>query len=265
MTQEKNYHYEITAEGTIVFELKHGVTYNGEQHKEVEMREILGIDEEAIAKPEIKNNIGKLITTLLAGTTLRIGTLTPKSFKKKSEWDKQIQTLALGERDLMMLMLRIVTKGNSELKLETTCPDRECKTDIVHLVDLDTDIEYKEADVDPDGFTVDLPKSHKDEKNDTLIKEVTLRLPNGDDQEALDSIGRKNPGQANTALLVRCIKKMGDLAINPAIARAMSSANRDALIKELTDKQFGPKLVLDIECPTCGQEIKHGVHPVNFL
>jgi hypothetical protein len=265
MAQEKNREYELTAEGNIIFTLEHGVEYNGETHTEVEMREILGVDEEAIAKPEVKNNIGRLISTLLSGTTLRIGTLTPKSFKKPSEWFNLIHKLPLGDRDTMMLMLRIVTKGNAELKIETKCPNDDCKCDIEHMVDLDTDIEYKPLEVDPDGFSVELPKPHKDEKNETMVKEAFLRLPNGDDQETLDTIGRKNAGQANTQLLVRCLKKFGDMTINPALARSMSTTNREFLIRQLSEKQFGPKMVLDIECPSCGTEIKHGVHPVNFL
>lgn len=266
MTQEKNYKYELTAEGTIVFELINGVDYNGENHKEVEMREILGVDEEALAKPDVKNNIGRIVTTLLTGTVLRIGTLTPQSFKnKRSEWEKIMKNLVLGDRDIMMLMSRIVCKGDAELKLEAKCPNPDCGSDIVHEVSMDEDIEHRQSEVDPAGFTVELPKPHRDEKNNEMIHEVILRLPNGDDQEALDALGRKNPGQANTALLVRCIKKMGDLTVNQALARQMSSLNREFLIRQLSEKQFGPKFVLDVECPACGAEIKQGVHPVNFL
>ena len=70
----------------------------GIMHTEFEYREMTGLDEEAIAKPKIKNN-GALITrTILERCIERIGTIKKEDVKPK-EWTEIIQSLAIGDQD----------------------------------------------------------------------------------------------------------------------------------------------------------------------
>lgn len=244
---------------TLTFDLIVGAEWEGQKHIDCEIREMTGIDEENIAKPDVRSNIGKLITTLLSGIVVRIGDLTPSKVGK-AKWEGIIRNLYLGDRDLIMLKLHELTHGN-ELELNMRCP--RCNEKFIHVLDIHEDIENRPLTVDPARFTVELPKGFKD--NDTIIKEAVLRLPTGEDQEQLDAIARRNPGQANTMLITRCLKELGSARVSSNTVRQLSVRDREALVKAISDNMFGPNFLINMTCPHCGEEIEQGVNPINFI
>jgi hypothetical protein len=249
-------------EDTVVVELEVGYKDNdGTTHKEVEIREITGYDEEMISKAEVRGNIGKLITTLLSSVAVRIGDLTAKDLGK-TKWEKIFRELPMGDRDKLMLELRKFTNGD-EIELDIKCP--HCKNKLQHIVEIDSDIEYKNLQGDARRIPFELPKGVKN-KDGQLCKTGFIRLPDGEDQEQLDAIARKNPGQANTTLLARVVTELdgfGKLALSDL--RKMSVRDRDYLIKLVGDNTYGPKFEISFPCPSCGEDVEIGVHPVNFL
>ena len=248
---------------TITFEIEVGFKdENGTLHKEIEIRELAGIDEETISKPEIRGNIGKVITTLLASVVVRIGELTPKTVKSPSKWEKIFRELPMGDRDKIMLEIRKFSQGN-EIELDMKCPS--CKQKIKHIVEVDTDIEVRPLEVDAFSISFELPKGVRN-KDGELCNVGTIRLPNGVDQEQLDAVARKNAGQANTTLLARTIVEIngyGKVALSDL--RNMSVRDRDYLIKLMEESSYGPKFALSFPCPACMEDVEAGVHPVNFL
>lgn len=249
-------------EDTVTVELEVGYKDKDDiVHKTVEIREITGFDEEMISKAEVRGNIGKLITTLLSSVSVRIGELTAKEMGK-TKWEKIFRELPMGDRDKLMLELRKFTNGD-EIELDMKCP--HCKNKLIHVVEIDNDIEYKDLQVDAYKIPFELPKGIKN-KDGQLCKTGFMRLPDGEDQEQLDAIARKNPGQANTTLLGRVIAEVdgfGKLGLSDL--RKMSVRDRDYLIKLLGESTYGPKFEISFPCPTCGEDIEIGVHPVNFL
>jgi hypothetical protein len=249
-------------EDTVVVELEVGYKdKNGTIHKDVEIREITGFDEELISKAEVRGNIGKLITTLLSSVSLRIGELTAKELGK-TKWEKIFRELPMGDRDKLMLELRKFTNGD-EIELDMKCP--HCKNKMVHIVEIDSDIEDKPLQEDAYKIPFELPKGVRN-KEGQLCKTGFMRLPNGEDQEQLDAIARKNPGQANTTLLGLVISEIdgfGKLGLSDL--RKMSVRDRDYLIKLLGENTYGPKFEISFPCPSCGEDVEIGVHPVNFL
>lgn len=250
-------------EDTVTFDLEVGhKDAQGTVHKEVEIRDITGFDEEAISKPEVRGNIGKLITTLIANVVVRIGDLTPKTVGSRSKWEKIFQELPMGDRDRIMLEIRKNSNGD-EIELDMKCP--HCKQKIKHIVEIESDIESRSLEVDPFSIPFELPKGLKNKEGE-LCKVGTIRLPNGIDQEQLDAIARKNAGQANTTLLARTIAELngyGKVALSDL--RKMSVRDRDYLIKVLDESSYGPKFVISFPCPSCMEDIEAGVHPANFL
>jgi hypothetical protein len=249
-------------EDTVTFDLEVGFKDEKDTvHKEVEIRDITGFDEEAISKPEVRGNIGKLITTLLASVTVRIGDITPKDLGK-TKWEKIFRDLPMGDRDKMMLEIRKLTNGD-EIELDMKCP--HCKSKIKHIVEIGNDIEERKLEVDAYAIPFELPKGLKN-KDGEVCKTGTIRLPDGLDQEQLDAIARKNPGQANTTLLARTIKEIdGYGKATLSDLRKMSVRDRDYLIKLLGENSYGPKFEISFPCPSCMEDIEAGVHPVNFL
>lgn len=249
-------------EDTVTFELEVGYKdENGTVHKEVEIREITGFDEENLSKAEVRTSVGKVITTLLSSVVLRIGDLTPKELGK-TKWEKIFREMFMGDRDKIMLEIRKFTNGD-EMELDMKCP--YCKSRIKHIVEIEQDIEYKPLNVDPYAIPFELPKGIKNREGE-VCKTGTIRLPNGVDQEQLDAIARKNAGMANTTLLSRAIINIdgfGQASLNTV--RKMSVRDRDYLIKLLGESTYGPKFEINFSCPSCGEEVEAGVHPVNFI
>lgn len=256
---EKN---SVVLEDTFAFDIEVGYKDDkGETHKEVEIREITGFDEEMITKPEVRSNIGKLVTTLISNVVVRIGTIKPADMTR-AKWEKIFRELPLGDRDKIMLEIRKQSNGN-EIELDMKCP--HCKQKIVHIVEIDTDIDYRPLDGNPEAIPFELPKGLRNDEGQ-LCTTGFLRLPNGDDQDQLDSIARKNPGQANTTLLTRVITELdGYGKVSLSDLRKMSVRDRDSLIKLLGDYAYGPKFEISFPCPSCMEDVEAGVHPVNFL
>lgn len=241
------------------------VGYKDEQgtvHKEVEIRELAGIDEENISKPDVRGNIGKVITTLLSSVVVRIGDLNPKTIGSRGKWEKIFRELPMGDRDKIMLEIRKFSNGN-EIELDMKCPS--CKQKIKHIVEIESDIEERSLEVDALSIPFELPKGIRNKEGE-VCNTGFIRLPNGVDQEQLDAVARKNAGQANTTLLARTIAEIdgyGRVALSDL--RNMSVRDRDYLIKLLDDSSYGPKFVISFPCPSCMEDIEAGVHPANFL
>lgn len=232
----------------------------GNLHTDFELREMNGTDEEAISKPAIKSNGGKIVRVLLERCCVRIGTIY-KEDVKASKWQEIIQSLAIGDQDIMLLRLRQISLGE-EIETQYECPDENCKTKINLFVDVDelTINPFKGEDI----IEFDLPKGGA-LKDGTIVKRGKLRLPNGLDREALDSVIRKNVGQANTLMLTRCITELEGTAIHDDFVRNLSMKDRNYLNDLLKENSFGVDMSVEVECPECYETFKASLNAVNFL
>lgn len=232
----------------------------GTLHTDFSIREINGSDEEATSKAEIKSNGGKVIRTLLERCCTRIGTIYREDVKP-NEWREIIQSLYIGDQDIMLLRLRQISLGDT-IETEYKCPVENCKADIHMEVDID------ELETIPFNGTRDiefeLPKGGV-LKDGTLVKNGKLRLPNGLDREVLDSVMRKNIGQANTMLLTRIITELEGTKVHDDFVRNLSIRDRNYLLEVLRDNNFGINLSVDIDCPSCYETFKASLNAVNFL
>ena len=87
----------------------------GVVHKEFEYREMDGYDEEALAKPKVRNNGSVLLRTLLSRCIVRIGTINRDSVKPKA-WDEIIQSLVAYDQDYAFMQIRVLSLGE-EIKV----------------------------------------------------------------------------------------------------------------------------------------------------
>lgn len=231
----------------------------GTVHTEVEIREMNGLDEEDIQKSDIRSNIGRVVTRLLANCVIRIGTLEKTSFKA-AKWESIMQGLFLGDRDLLMMEIRKFSYGD-EVEVPFKCP--HCNQTGKHIMEWN-EIEIRPVNGDPFSIPFDLKKGVKTEDGERITS-GSLRLPNGQDQELLDGVARKNLGQANTALITRCVTSLGDIKIGARVFKEMVTVDREAVITAISDNNFGPDFKQEIDCPSCSEKLDIGVHPVNFL
>lgn len=233
---------------------------NGTLHTDFELREINGSDEEAISKPEIKSNGAKIARVLLERCCNRIGTIS-KSEVKSQEWRDIIQSLSIGDQDIMLLRLRQISLGD-EIETQYECPDKQCKTKITVMAEVD------ELEIIPfngeDEFEFELPKGLKD-KEGNLITKGRLRHPNGHDREALDSILRKNTGLANTMMLSRCITHLEGTKVHDDFVRNLSLKDRNYLLSQIKENSYGVSTTVEVDCPNCGENFKASLNAVNFI
>ncbi len=245
-----------------VFELERGYKdETGVYHKTFELEEIGGAEEEAISKAEIKQNGAKVVRTLLTMCCTRIGSISREDVKK-DKWTEIIQSLDVGDQDIMLLRLREITKGK-EIEVEHRCPNAECNQKLNTIVDTD------ELEIIPyngeELIDFELPKGFVD-KDGNVFTKGKLRRPTGLDREILDPIARKNIGRANTLMLTRCIVSVDGLKnITDQHVRNLKTRDREYLYKLLTDNQYGVTLTMDITCPHCAEEFKGNLNMVNFL
>jgi len=228
-------------------------------HTEAQVREITGVDEEAIAKGDVRSNVGRIVTTLLAGCTVKIGSLERENISS-NKWEGIFRNMYLGDRDLLLLKISEYTNG-PEMSVKSRCPS--CKTDLT--VDFNSEeLEIKPLECNPDNIPFELPKGFIGDDGER-IKQGVLRLPNGFDQEQLDTVARKNPGTANTMLITRCVKELGDLGLSSNTFRSLSIKDREYLVNVLSENSFGPKFMVDAICDNCGHDFETGVNPINFI
>lgn len=205
------------------------VTATGKVVREAEVQELTGAHEEALAKARASGNPARTMTALLDSGVVSIGD-EPASRAVMSR-------LLVGDRDALVLGIRVATYGD-EIELPTiTCPhcgeelDVKLTTEDIPVVKLDDPA----ADV---RFTVDLRKGRK----------AHVRLAVGADQEALLENPKLSVAEMNTLLLSRVVLAIEDsngdqlpVAGHIEASRGLSIPDRSKILRALADKQPGPK------------------------
>ncbi len=230
---------------------------NGVLHKTFTLREMTGRDEEAISRPEIMQNSGKVISILLERCVTSIGTLTRKEVGGE-KWKEIIRSLYVGDQDYMLLKLRAMSIGG-EIEVTHTCP--VCKESLKTFLDLSEleIIPFKGERVIP----FELYRGYTDKKGE-IHKTGVIRLPNGLDREIMIPLAKKNIAQANTLMLTR-LCKFDDFPVTEDVMRDLTVKDREYLQNLLNDNLFGVDLEVNVTCTNCGEEFKGRLDSLNFI
>ncbi|MET9119952.1 hypothetical protein [Streptomyces sp. NPDC004528] len=204
---------------------------------EAEVRELTGTDEEALAR--VRSNPLRFLETLLELGTVRIGTepVTPAVLSE----------LLLGDRDALVLAIRIATFGNEMTFDLITCPT--CGEEFSATIDLNQ-VESHTVER-PSRLTVPLRKGGY----------ALVRYPNGGDQAAMLADSKATSAEANSALLARCLVEIRDaqgttVPGSADLAKGLSLGDRRAILTQLAKNQPGPRLLeIEIEHEECGGEV----------
>lgn len=202
--------------------------------KDVEIRELTGADEEAIAK---STDPGKALQTILKRGLVSIGSETLS--------DSLVDTLLSGDRDTILLGIYKLTFG-TEVTYEQSCIN--CGTYIVGVVDLEKDVEIRELESPYDRtFTVE-----------TKSGTVTVSLPNGVTQRKLIEANTASVAENVTLILSGCIQAVNGEPAMPTTALVLGIADRQKIISEIYTRTPGPRLgEVNKVCEACDTE-----HPV---
>jgi len=244
-----------------VFELLAGYEdEKGAIHREFQIREMTGEEEELISKPDIKNNGAKVIRVMLERCIMRIGTYT-RVETRPEKWREIIQALTVGDQDYVSLKIRELSVGGI-ITLSHSCPRENCRNKIV------TEVDTEELEILPfqglRELEFSLPKGYTDREG-ICHTAGTIRFPNGLDREILDPVARQNLARGNTLLLTRCVQKFDEVSVTEDVMRKLPSKDREYLINLLMENRFGVDMNVEITCPMCGESFKGSLNAVNFM
>ena len=219
--------------------LPRGLYHNGIWHRQVTVRELTGVDEEALAKVKEPS---EFFDAVLAQGVDRIGD-TDLSAMTVTTRQGYLRQLLMGEREQIFLGIVQATYGNQR-KLTLTCNACQTKQEVTFTLSED----FKPKDV---GEVSTTPYTFTTSKGGVL----QYRLAIGEDQiEILRHKG--SMAEASTILLSRCLTQVnGEVIVDPmSFARNLPMRDRSALLDLMSTKQPSIDLDSSVACVGCGEE-----------
>lgn len=214
---------------------------DGAVHREAVLTRLSGREEELLADLAGAASPAELVTEILSRCVRRIGAVAPVT-------PAVARRLLVADRQFLLLRLREATFG---ARVEGTlgCPWPACQARI--------DVSFSTADVPVTPqeapalrYRIELPpEAALTDADGDAHRAVTVRLPNGGDQEALAAVLAQNPAEALTRLFARCL-------VEPAGADAAARLSPQArLVLEQAMAAHAPHLDLemDLVCPECAR------------
>ncbi len=205
---------------------------NGEVINTVEVRELNGADEEAVAKA---GTSGKALNVLLQRGLVKIGS--------RNAEKADLDSILAGDRDTILLAIRKVTFGD-DINITARCRDCGDTQDVSILLSSDVPVvELKDAKEDR-TFEVET-------KTGTAI----VALPNGVTQRKLMENFERTPAEVNTILLAGCLVSLnGEPSEGAMTALSLGMADRTKLVDEIIKRNPGPRLgEVTRACKACGE------------
>lgn len=221
-------------------DLPRGIMHNGSWSTRAVVRELTGIDEEAMARVK---EITEIYDTVLALGTTRIGEVDLENQTLASR-QGVLQQLLLGERDMLYVGIVRMTYGDRKTMF-LTCPLCGERQELIVILSEDFPVTMVD-DVQQTEFTFTTSKG------DTILYRPTV---GADQMEALRRKGASTAEQ-NSILLSRCIKTVnGNLPVDPmSYARKLSLRDRHGLLAALVEHQPSVDMTVKVECVACREE-----------
>ena len=216
-----------------------GVEIDGELLRTVRVRELNGEDEEELSRSG--TNPFRHFDTILRRATVEID----------GHWssDRMLKSMAVADRDTILLAIRIATYGPDYTWEQWTCPECGDRSDLTfHL----------------DEMEITGPQSGNGEYDVELRGGVVahVRLPNGADQAELFADESLTAAQQNSLLIGRCVLYTTDpegavVKGNPDLGRQLGLADRKRLMAAMGEHTYGPRLdAVTLVHEACGKEVQ---------
>jgi hypothetical protein len=222
-------------------ELPRGVMYAGTWQKRAMVRELTGVDEEAISRVK---EVADIYDTVLALGTVRVGELELGTLPLM-ERQGHLAQLLLGERDQLFIGIVRMTYGDRKT-MGYRCPSCGESQDLTVVLSEDFPVQSV-PDVERTEFDFVTSKGDR----------IVFRPAIGADQ--IEALKRKNATMAeqNTVMLSRCMKRVNDdpVIVDPVLyARKLSMKDRQALLGELVSHQPKVDMNVTVNCVSCREE-----------
>lgn len=209
-------------------------SFTGELVDTAEIRELTGVDEEAIAKI---SDYGRSLMAILDRATVKIG--------EEKATQAVLDRLLAGDREYLIIQIRIATFGN-EIVLKAKCPD--CNETYDFVIDLNTDVPIQRLED---------PVADRSLLVNCRVGDVLVEFPNGTVQRKLINIQDRTAAEMDTVLLKECVVEInGQPVVSVDQVKNLGMQDRRKILSELSEKNPGPDLSkLAKDCPSCGLEV----------
>lgn len=218
----------------LVVELPGGfISQEGSLINTVKVRELTGVDEEAIARSE---NEARAIQTILQKGI--------ESIDGKKPTQNDLDSLLAGDRDTILLGIRKATFGR-EITYSVIC--QSCSESQEVVINLDSDVPVKKLKNPFERtWTVNIKAG-----------QAELALPNGLVQKKLSLATKdKTIAELNTMLLAGCVLSINGIPSTSESVLNLGMADRETIAMELIEKNPGPRLLeVTKACKACGKDI----------
>lgn len=213
------------------------INASGDSVTSVEVRELTGKDEEAIARA---SNLGKALLQVLYRGTVKIG--------NDIATDDALDSMLAGNRDAIMLGIYKATFGNTP-ELQGFCGG--CNSFKPVTININEDIKVKLL-IDEASFIVD-----------AKCGEVLVTLPTGYCQKELVNNSEKTMSELTTILLENCVLKInGKPIISKSQVQNLGISDRRLIGEAINTNAIGPIFEeISVTCPDCEGEVKT---PINL-
>ena len=223
---------EAPADSTVI--LPGGlIRQDGSLAKYAEVRELNGLDEEAIAK---SGSTAKALMEVLKRGLVSLG----GQPVAKDDFD----TLLSGDRDAILLGIRKVTFGTIA---EFTIFCNDCDKLRTFKVNLTQDVRIKE---------LENPMTDRQWKVKIKAGIALVALPNGMTQRKVMENSDKTVAELNSMILSGCVVSINDAPTTPSTVLELGILDRETLIEEIVERNPGPRLGEVVKaCEVCGNEV----------
>jgi hypothetical protein len=208
------------------------ISKTGEVIRTAEVKELNGLDEEAISKA---GSAAKAFNVLLQRGLVKIGS--------EEVTKDHIDNLLSGDRDAILIGIRRVTFGNA-ITLNVQCAS--CTSHQTLDVDLVEDVPTR---------TLEDPISERTFKVMTKRGPAVVALPTGLVQKKLVDNTDKTVAEINTLLLAGCIMSVDDSpSAGASTALSLGMSDRTNILDEIVKRNPGPRLgEVTKTCQACGE------------
>jgi hypothetical protein len=234
---------------------------DGQIYRTAVLRKMTGRDEAVMADKRSRANGARMITELLAGCLVRLGSIEKPGVKVT-------QQMFSADRHFLLVKLREITFGK---EMQATYSCATCRQATVVIEDLsELEVVRLPAGSLPEDMVVGLDDGYVDRTGE-VYQTLLFRYPTGLDEERIAATVRENASRGKNALLARCLTTMGDLpeakleALGTSIFADLTLADRGAIDHAMNNGGPGIKLRRIVLCDNCGREYEAALDMSNFL
>lgn len=212
----------------------------------VQVKELTGEDEEALARASQSMNPFVFLDRLLKCGVIKIGN------EPSAETEKLLSQMLIGDREALILGIRKATYGDIIQVPGWLCTNCGAKADLEMEVS-DIPIENMSDPMNETTFKINMRKGGF----------ALVRLATGADQIATFEKPELTQAQRETILLSRCVISITEpsglersVAGYPSLTLSMSVPDRHAILSALRDRQPGPRYdQIKYNCNSCSENV----------